>query len=183
MKSRTLLIILTGCSLYFSSCSKTRLSDIPKGPIATSRFLLNNSIFQWNGFGGEAESCLYCGPKIYNHTTYFTIATTDDVFGELVFKINTATLERKTYTDTTTIPISDSVALNYFNLLGPSYVTVHAASIQPGDYASITITSIKEGKYYDGTFHALLTSYPLGLESYKAKIIGEFHNATIDAGF
>jgi hypothetical protein len=76
------------------------------------------------------------------------------------------------YGDTLTTPV-ESLSASHRLFLPP----LNAAATEVGDYASITFTSKKNGKYFDGTFKARLTVFPGGPTAPKVEIErGEFYN-------
>jgi hypothetical protein len=134
---------------------------------------MNGKEVQWYG-SGLGEGCIMCRPGIGNHGTYFVLhSSSPQSYGEsLGLKINSTALNLATYSDTITAPV-DSLHAATRLYIGSS----KAGATEVGDFATVTVTSIREGKYYDGTFKARLTSSPYGPGAPKIMIEqGEFRN-------
>jgi hypothetical protein len=180
MQFKAFVYILTGYIAILLSCSKSP-SLATAEPVATSKFLVNGTLLEWDGNVVGPSVCLFCGPGIYKDSTYFALTSTEsENYAEgLYLRIKTATLNVTTYNDSVTIAVSPRKAVHFMHHM---YSTpyIFAASTEVGDFATVTITSVKDGKYYDGTFRARLSSSPFGMAASKVAIeAGEFHNVKV----
>lgn len=170
MRIKTLFYILALCITTFSSCNN---SEPEPEPLATFKFVADGTLVQWNGPGGGNSVCILCGPELVNHGTYITLSSSaPQNYGEtLILRINATNLDLTTYSDTIYTTVDPAEAAH--RLYIPS---VQAASTEAGDFASITITSVKDDKFCSGNFKARLTATPYGPTAAKVGIEGEFQN-------
>ena len=167
------LILCTALIVFFSLISTCKKKDAVE-PAPSCKFRVNGTEIQW---GGSSSSCYLCGSWITNYTTHFMFSSSapNDVFQALIFRIKSNTLNVGTYSDIVNVQrlISDTVHRLY---VGPMV----AGATEIGDFVTCTITSIKDQKYYDGTFTGRLTEKPYGPSAPKVQIEqGEFHNLKI----
>ena len=180
MKNSFLLL----CIIYFAiiitglSCSKSSNTTAPPKLETTLKFNANGNFYQWNGSIGDNPGCFVCGSAIYKHTNSSYVLSSSDpaiYYNFIVLKIKATTLSASTYTltITSTTPASNAAHIfSIFNLL-------QAASTEAGDFGTVTITSIHDGNYADGTFNARLTLSPFGFSGKMDITNGEFHNIKI----
>src|SRR3712207_3239338 len=97
MQPKLLLYVLAWSTVIFSSCTK---DDTPVEPIATSKFLINGTLIEWNGKGGGRDVCFLCGPQIIQSPTGFlNFVTTppQNSFEGLILTIYSKELQITTY--------------------------------------------------------------------------------------
>ena len=174
-----MLMVLATC--IFISCSKDQPANAPAGsnePVATFRLRVNGILSQWDGPGSAGTVCFFCGPALTNRSTYFILSSSDprNYFSRIDMTIKSGSLNISRYGDTLTTAIGIAQAIHQVN----TNLTFGAAT-EVGDFATITITSIKDGKYYDGTFSARFTAPPFGTAANKVYIEdGEFRNLKVN---
>jgi hypothetical protein len=171
MKMKPTFLIALMVFGIVSSCSR-KSSITYSEPNATFKFNVYGGEMLWDG--GELPAvCSSCGPKIIYSGNSFNLRSSepDNPSHYLLFTMNSLPA-LKTFSDTLKTPTS------FTNAAGKLVTDFfEAAATEPGDYASITFTSIREGKYFDGFFNARLTFAPNSASSGKLAIQnGEFHN-------
>ncbi len=172
MQLKKVIIVFTGL-IVLLSCYKRR-PDAPAEPLSTFRFFANGTLFEMTGGEDGSRVCILCRPAFINNGTHFTLHSSkaDNSFESIGLKIYAPLLQQQTYSDTVNLAVPISQARH--KLFIPPF---SAAATEIGDFASVTITSIREGKYYDGTFNALFTAAPYGITAPKVTITnGEFRN-------
>lgn len=173
MKTNT-LFLLAMVLMFFSACSKEE-----QEPLATFSFKINNGTeIKWEGPGGPTNACLLCGPRIFEGTTDFILASSapEDYGRSISFTFNATEVNVATYNQTIAPDIQlDPISAPHVLYMDP----LRGASTQPGDYATVTFTRIQSGKYYDGHFEAKITKMPYGAEDEKLLITGEFKNVPL----
>ena len=182
MKKISVGFIVTGLTLIhiLTGCSKSSSAQTPQ-PETILKFKVNGTAYEWKNIG----LCgFYCGTSINKYTDHYVLGSFDsrDYRNQIGLTMQTTGLSATTYNHTVASPVTRSNAIHYLDLYNPvsggSYS--YAAATETGDFASITVTSIHDGKYADGTFTARLTQSPYGTSAGKADITeGEFHNVII----
>lgn len=164
----------------FCGCSKS-VTEQNAQPETTLKFKVNGIVYEWRnkGFCG-----IYCGTSIEKWPDYYNFDSFDprDYQNNFSFTLSVTSLGVSSYNYPVTSPVTSSNALHRLNLFNPvsGGSFSHAASTEIGDFATITITNIHDGKYADGFFTARLTLSPYGVSADKADITeGEFHNVII----
>ncbi|MBC7875013.1 MAG: hypothetical protein H7Y01_13505 [Ferruginibacter sp.] len=177
-------IVLTISS--FLSCSRSPSQITP--PSAFFKFTADLSLYQWNGVPGDGNTCFLCGSDITKMNGYYVLRSSDPRnYGNVILlKIPAITLSETVYTLTTINSTTSPNANHHINIGqalpqgSPFPSSLFAADTEPGDYATITITSIHDGIYADGTFTARMTLAPYGPTANKLDITGgEFRNVKI----
>jgi hypothetical protein len=163
-------VAVFACLTTMVSCKKDN-NDAPK---ASFGFQANGTNINWYPEGATNNACILCLPALVNYTTYYNLSSSapQDMSESLLIQIKGTNLNIGTYSDTLTVTV-DPIGSPH-RLFTPA---LRAGATEPGDYASVTITSIKEGKYHDGTFKARLTAAPYGPAAPKVFIEnGVFRN-------
>lgn len=172
--------LLTALLLLLISCSKSP-SPAPAEPETSLRFKMNGTLYEWKNKGWCG---FYCGTGFIKWPAEYKLSSIDPGSGlsALSCTIAAANLSASTYNYVVAVPVNNTDALHRLSLYSPvsSGSLNLAASTETGDYFTITITSLHDGKYADGVFTARLTQAPYGSAAPKADITeGEFRNVVI----
>ena len=164
-KLSRLPVILTSCFVMMFtslSCKKENAGVIP-GTVEEIEFVANGQSFKWNGptFTPSEISNVWFPDPVWNGASLFVLGLIDPnnpSGNQLSIAINSTT-PPSLGTYTITIDTTTTVANAPHNfVLGTNNKTY--ASIDIGDYGTVTITTIhNNGMYADGTFSAQMTEY------------------------
>ncbi len=153
------IIIYFGVMVISFGCSKESLKPTPPVPVATVEFDANGQLYKWDG----PATNIYSSSITNRGDGTFSFYVSDpgnSLNNGLKISMKAASLSVRTYTltiDTTTALVN---APHFFSLeLNIQISNMQAASTEIGDFGTVTITSIHDGNYADGTFSAKLSEY------------------------
>lgn len=188
MKKISYVLIVTGLALIniLTSCSKSSSPNTQVlQPETILKFKVNGTAYEWKNKGLCGFLGSYCGTYINKYPDHYVLGSFDskDFRNEIGLTMQTTGLSVTTYNHIVASPVTSSNAIHKLYLYSPvsggSYS--YSASTETGDFTTITVTSIHDGKYADGTFTARLTQSPYGSSAGKTDITdGEFYNVIIN---